>query len=116
MQDPLYDPLTQGLPGMLRGQAEMDNPVSPAAPGDLENPLADLNSRIQETDLLGVGLGDCVTGAKLGPFEVSLKALTTNVATITFKQAQCAACDRSWPTASTWSRCRPGWPLFWATE
>jgi hypothetical protein len=43
--------------------AGMFDPVSPAAPQNIHDPVAKLNERIQETDLRGVGLGDYVANA-----------------------------------------------------
>lgn len=86
-ENPLYNPATEGAPGVNRGQADQYNPVTPPGASDADNPVVALNARIQESDLVGVGLGDYVTPHPVGPFQVTHKALTSNVAQLTFAEA-----------------------------
>ncbi len=87
-QNPLFDPLTEGLPGVLRGQADqylggLDGTTAPSA---LVNPVVALNQKDQETAPLGPGLGDYVTKVPVGPFQVTTTQVAANVATLTFKE------------------------------
>lgn len=91
-ENPLFDPLTEGLPGVNRGQADQYSPLDgTAAPSAATNPVAALNARSQESNLSGPGLGDYVQPISVGPFQVSTKVLgppnAVNVAMLTFKEA-----------------------------